>query len=139
MFIVVLIIAAIFIFEPFRTEPPAPHITVNGKDIPATQGSYCWNGLLFAQCVDFIYSTPFEMTGNHTPTKVLPKEKIEVDFKKEPDSGTIELWTSETKSETILLENGSFSAPEEKGVYVYHIFSWWKQGDGNYAFSIEVK
>lgn len=79
------------------------------------------------------------MTEDHTPTKVRAKEKIEIDFKKEPDSRTVEVWTSETKSETVRLENGSFAAPEEKGVYVCHIFSWWKQGDGNYAFSIEVE
>lgn len=114
-FIVILVIAAIFIFEPFRTEPPAPRITVDDKVIPATHGSYCWNGLLFARCADFIYSTPFEMTEDHTPTKVRAKEEIEIDFKKEPDSRTVEVWTSETKSETVRLENGSFAAPEEKG------------------------
>lgn len=139
LLIVVLVITAIVIFEPFRSEPPAPKITVNGEDIPTTQGSYCWNGLLFAQCVDFIYSTPLEMAEKHTPTKVMPKEKIKVDFKKEPDSRKIELWTSETEIKNISLKDDFFYAPEEKGVYVYHISSWWKQGDGNDAFWIEVQ
>ena len=138
---IALIFIAIFIFEPFRSEPPAPNVTAGGKDIPTTQGSYCWNGLLFSQCVDFIYSTPLEMAKEHKPTKVSPNETIKIEFKKDPASGTLEVeqWIGENDIKKVEINDDSIKVPDEKGIYVYHIMARWEQGDGNYAFSIEVR
>ncbi|MGO1059183.1 hypothetical protein ACTL32_08660 [Planococcus sp. FY231025] len=139
--ILILMAIAIVVFEPFRSEPPTPEVTINGEKIPTTQGSFCWGGIMFAQCVDFIYTSPLDMAQKHVPTKVFPDEKIEIDFDKEPlsESMKVEQWIDENNIKNIVLKNDSITIPEEKGVYVYHIQSRWKQGDGNYAFSIEVK
>jgi hypothetical protein len=81
------------------------------------------------------------MAKKHTPTKVSPQEKIKVEFHKEPLAGTlkIEQWIDENNIKNIELKNDSIPVPEEKGIYVYHVMSRWKQGDGSYAFSIEVE
>lgn len=141
LIILILLVIAIVIFGPFRSEPPTPEVTVSGEEIPTTQGSFCWGGIMFAQCVDFIYTSPLDMAKKHAPIKVSPQEKIEINFDNEPLSGTlkVEQWIDENNIKNVELKNDSISVPEEKGVYVYHIQSRWKQGDGNYAFSIEVK
>lgn len=141
LLIVALLVVSIIIFDPFRSEPPAPDVTVNGSDIPTTQGSYCWRSIFSGSCVDFVYSNPIEMAQKHKPTAVSPQGEVKINFSKEPLSGTLEVeqWLDTNNSENIKLENGTISAPEAKGVYVYHIQARWKQGDGNYAFSIEVK
>ncbi|WP_341202470.1 hypothetical protein [Planomicrobium okeanokoites] len=135
------LILAILIIEPFRMEPPTPNVTVNGKEIPTTQGSYCWRGIIISQCVDFIHTTPLDMAKEHNPTLISPQEKIGVDFRKEPLSGTlvIEQWIDENNIKEIELINDSISTPQEKGIYVYHIKALWKEGDGNYAFSVVVE
>lgn len=98
-------------------------------------------GLLSGRCEDTIYASPIEMTRKHTPTIVSPNDKITIDFKRDPNSETllVEQWFDEQKQAEIELEDGSFLVPSEKGIYVYHVFAWWKQGDGNFAFSVEVK
>lgn len=37
------------------------------------------------------------------------------------------------------IKNHTITVPDQSGVYVYHIIANWKQGGGNYAFSIRVK
>lgn len=131
----------IFIFEPFRSEPPTPNVTIGDVDIPTTQSSYCWEGLLSAQCVDKAYTSLFDMASTHKPTVVSPNEKIKIEFKKNPIAGTmkVEQWVDEDNIQKVEVKNGSIVVPKEKGVYVYSVVSDWKQGDGNYAFSVEVK
>lgn len=63
LIILVLLVIAAVIIEPFRMEPPTPEVTVNGKEIFITQGSYCWHGIIFAQCADFIHTTPLDMAS----------------------------------------------------------------------------
>ncbi|ATP40382.1 hypothetical protein CSE16_10165 [Solibacillus sp. R5-41] len=131
----------IFIFEPFRLEPPTPNVTIGDVDIPTTQGSYCWKGLLSAQCKDMAYTSLFDMASTHKPTVVSSNEKIKIEFKKKPIAGTmkVEQWVDEDNIQKVEVKNSSIMAPKEKGVYVYSVVSDWKQGDGWYAFSIEVK
>lgn len=135
------LIVAILIIEPFRMEPPTPKVTVEGKKIPTTQGSYCWRGIIISQCVDFIHTTPLDMAKEHNPTLVSPQENIGIDFHKDPLSGTVEIeqWSDEKTIKEIELINGSISTPQKKGIYVYHIKALWKEGDGNYAFSVVVE
>lgn len=131
----------IFIFEPFRSESPTPIVTIGDDEVPTTQGSYCWEGLFSAQCVDKAYTSLFDMASTHNPTVVSPNEKIKIEFKKKPIDGTmkVEQWVDENNIQKVEVKNGSIVVPKEKGVYVYSVGSDWKQGDGNYAFSVEVK
>lgn len=131
----------IFIFEPFRSEPPTPTVTTGDVDIPTTQGAFCWNGLLSNRCVDKIYTSPLDMAAKHKPTGVSPKEEVSITFKKEPLEGTmvVEQWVDENNIINSEIQNDKIKVPKEKGVYAYHVIANWEQGDGNYAFSIEVK
>lgn len=141
LIIIGLIVIGVYIVEPFRSEPYTPIITTREDVIPTTQGSYCWNALVFAQCVDKVYTSPVEMAKEHQPTVVSPKQEIKIKFKKEPLPGTlkIEQVSDESNMKIAEVNNDAISAPNEQGVYFYHVIANWKQGDGNYAFSIEVK
>ncbi|ATP40844.1 hypothetical protein CSE16_12755 [Solibacillus sp. R5-41] len=91
LIIIGLIMIGIFIFEPFRLEPPTPNVTIGDVDIPTTQGSYCWKGLFLAQCKDMAYTSLFDMASTHKPTVVSSNEKIKIEFKIKPIAGTMEL------------------------------------------------
>jgi hypothetical protein len=138
---IVLIAIGIIIFEPFRSEPPAPNVEIDGLEVATTEGSFCWMGMLRGQCVDYVYASPIEMAQKHNPAPVSPNEKITIEFTKEPASETLEVsrWIGENNSQAVPIENGGIQAPNEKGVYVYHVIAQWKQGDGNWAFSVEVE
>jgi hypothetical protein len=138
--IIGLVFIGLFVFEPFRSEPPTPTVTSGDIEIATTQGSYCWDSLLSAQCVDKVYTSPLDMAKEHKPTVVSPNEEIKISFKNEPISDTLEVekWIDKDNIENVEMQNNSIVAPKEKGIYVYHILADWEQGDGNYAFSIEV-
>ncbi|ASN05633.1 hypothetical protein [Virgibacillus necropolis] len=134
-----LIITGLFIFVPFKSEPPTPTVTAGGTTIPTTEGSYCWDGLFSAQCVDKVYTGPLDMAKEHNPTVVSPNEEIKIDFKKEPKTIEVEQWIDNENTGNIEVKTNSLLAPKEKGKYVYNVLADWKQGDVNYVFSIEVK
>lgn len=139
-FIIGLVVIGLFVFEPFRLEPYTPTVTAGDDTIPTTLGgSYCWKALLVAQCVDSGYG-PLDIATTYKPTVVSPSEEIKIDFKKEPIAETLraEKWIDKDNVESVEMKNNSIVAPKEKGTYVFRIFAGWKQGDGDYTFSIEV-
>lgn len=134
-------IICLLLFEPFRSEPPTPNVTIGNVNLPTTQGSYCWRGLLLGQCKDMAYTSLFEMGNTHNPTVVSPNERINIEFKRKPIAGTLKVaqWVDDDTSQNVKMKNSSISVPKEKGVYVYHLVANWERGRGTYAFSVEVK
>ncbi|WGG46284.1 hypothetical protein [Rossellomorea sp. DA94] len=137
--IIAVIAIILFIIQPFRTAPPTPNVTAGEVSIPTTEGSYCWDGLLSGGCVDKAYSSVVAMAGEDHPTSVSPGEEITVTFKKKPQKIGAEKWVGEEQVESVNMKNHMIVVPDEKGVYVYHLVAHWKQGDGSYVFSVEVK
>lgn len=141
MLLLVVLGGLILFFEPFRGAPPEPEITVNKTTLETTSGSYCWHSLLRGQCVDYIYTTQLEMTAKQQPTRVEPGAKIHVVYSDGPTPSHIktEEWQTGGEHRTIKLTNDQLTVPSKKGLYTYHVSSKWKKGDGNVAFSVEVK
>ena len=135
-----LIVIAILIFEPFRSEPPTPSVTISNVNIHTTQGSFCWEGPISSQCVDKIYTSPLEMAAEHKPTVVSSNEEVTIKFKKAPlGKLVVTQWVGENNTKIIIVKNDKFKVPKEKGIYVYSVIANWEKGSGSYAFSIEVK
>lgn len=142
VFIVVgILIIAIVIVKPFRLEPPTPKVSVGEREIPTTQGSYCWDAMLLAQCVDTIHTSPIDMTESHAPSIVSENDEIEIEFPigYQPENLRLEQWLDGRNSKIIEINNERIKVPNESSVYVYHVIADWNQGDGNYAFLIEVE
>ncbi|WP_060673642.1 hypothetical protein [Rossellomorea vietnamensis] len=137
--IIAVIAIILFIIQPFRTAPPTPTVTAGEESIPTTEGSYCWKGFFSGECVDKAYSSVVAMAGEEKPTVVSPGEKITVKFNKKPQHLAAEQWNGEEQAEGVSVRNHTIIVPEKKGVYVYHLVAHWKQGDGSYAFSVEVR
>ncbi len=136
--IIAVIAIVIFIIQPLRTAPPKPNVTVGDVAIPTTEGSYCWGGFFSGQCVDKEYTSVVAMAEEYQPNVVSQNEKIKVTFDKKPKTLEVERWMGE-EVERVEIKGGFLGVPKEKGVYVYHIRANWKQGDGSYVFSVEVK
>ncbi|WP_026828293.1 hypothetical protein [Exiguobacterium artemiae] len=139
--LLIVVVGLTLYFEPFRGSPPEPDVSVNGREIDVTSGSSCWNSLLNSKCIDLSDTTPLDMTAEQTPTVVKPSEKIDVAFTNgsAPTRIKAEQWQKGDTKKTIQLKNEQLTAPNKKGLYIYHVYAWWKQGDGNVAFSIRVK
>ncbi len=124
-----------------NNKPPAPLITVEGKTIPAKQGTYCWNGFLNIKCVDMISPPELIKFYDLEPVAVPPESQLKLDFRKKPNAGSLgaNLWLNDIEMREVNLVGNILTAPKQSGVYVYDIHARWDKGSSSYVFIIEVK
>lgn len=138
---IVLAIGIYFVIEILNSNPPKPIVTVEESEVEVLQGSYCWKGLIKAQCVDMI--SPPEMIKHHElkPVVVSPQAKLKIEFNHEPieNSLGVDRWISNEEIENVPLSDGVLLVPKEKGIYTYSAYAYWEKGSSSYAFVIEVK
>ncbi|WP_394217734.1 hypothetical protein [Halobacillus trueperi] len=130
-----------FYYFSIPQEQPIPTVTTSaGLSLPVTEGSYCWKGPRSAECVDKVFTDPIEMGKQYEPTKVAPNQKVSVRFgQAPPQEMIIEQWVEDGYVKGIDFERDEVTAPTEKGLYFYYIKAQWMEGDGHYAFALEVK
>jgi hypothetical protein len=94
------------------SNPPSPKITVEEKNIPTTQDSYCWNALFNSRCVDMY--TPPGLVKNKIVV-VSPGAKLIINFKKEPHKGSLSasIWKTNDKEEKANLKGNILFVPKE--------------------------
>jgi hypothetical protein len=122
-------------------KPPEVQINIGNKNYEAKLGTYCWN----SGCVDTV--GPVEFLQGEEPIKVSPAEKISFLMNYEPKPNHFYLMQiQEGNEKEVLIEDNSFLAPAENGVYYYSYGVWWmddkeenvSHGDAFYSFVIEV-
>lgn len=123
-------------------KPPKVYINSDQQKYEATLGTYCWK----ATCVDTV--GPVELLKKKKSVQVKPGENITIfmDYEPKPNEYTLTLLYEELEKEISLKEKG-FTAPTQKGVYIYYYSVWWmdekeehvSNGDAYYAFALEVK
>ncbi|GLC86935.1 hypothetical protein [Lysinibacillus piscis] len=121
-------------------EPPMPTVSVDSKKMEVVQGSYCWNKLVNATCVDKI--SPPELLAHHqiVPTVVSPQSAIKVEFQKQPiEEIVVEEWSNSNANKVVSVEGNIFLASQEKGSYIYMISGRWHKGSASYIVNIDVK
>jgi len=79
--LITLSIGGYFVIGLLNITPPSPTITVEDKNVEAAQGSYCWNGLINAGCVDM--ASPPEIIKDHVfkPVVASPESELNIEFK----------------------------------------------------------
>jgi hypothetical protein len=138
--LIILVIGIYFSLSLINSGPPSPTITAGKKHIPTAQGSYCWNSLFNGRCVDMISPPEIIKHEGLKPVAISPKTKLKIEFRKEPEKNTLgaNLWMRNSKTENVKINGQILTVPEEKGIYVYDIYAYWKNGSSSYAFVIEV-
>ncbi|RHW41473.1 hypothetical protein D1B31_07020 [Neobacillus notoginsengisoli] len=121
--------------------PPTLAVSAGNQHMTAARASFCWEGIIHSKCEDTI--SPPELVKHHNlkPIVVSPGEEVKIAFKKVPlkDSVGISRWVSDIDAERATLNGNIFTAPDEKGIYVYSIHGSWERGSSGYAFVIEVR
>lgn len=141
LLVIVIAVGLYFIVGVFDAKPPSPTISVDGKKIDVAQGSYCWDGLLNASCVDTISPPDLIAHDNIKPTIVSPESELNIEFTEQPSKNTLAVnqWLDNKEVVNVPINNHVLKTPKETGVYVYDVHAGWKQGDAAYAFVIEVR
>jgi len=137
--VLLILVVCIIVFEPFRGAPPNPEVEAQGKDVPTVQGSYCWDSLLRSQCGDKIYRNGLDMAKEQKPISVSAGSVVSVELSGNPEQVKLIQWDDQEKESTVTLKDDQFKAPTSPGVYAYELQSRWKQGDGQFGFSLKVQ
>ncbi|MFC4559248.1 hypothetical protein ACFO3D_13700 [Virgibacillus kekensis] len=137
--IALIFIGAVLFLMPAITDPkpPLPTIVADGEiDIPVSQGSYCWSGLLSSKCVDMVSAE--EISG--PPVSVPPEAVLFIGFDKEPLNGSLGVQLIKNRfDKSVPVSGGKIIAPAEKGKYIYMVHANWEEGSSSYAFQVKVE
>lgn len=127
-------------------KPPEVHINIGSENYETKLGTYCWKNVWKNECVDT--AGPVELLKGEVPINVNPGERVSFLMEYEPKPTKFHLTQiSESAENEILIEENSFTAPTQKGVYYYSYGVWWmdekeqnlSHGDAFYAFVLEVE
>ncbi|MFJ3386723.1 hypothetical protein [Lysinibacillus sp. NPDC086135] len=133
------IVVFLLIIMLLNAGPPKPIVLSEGKKITVLQGTYCWSKFTGSECVDKISPSTIIDNNKIVPFPVSPQSEIKINFKKQPiDEIEVEM-EHLGESKKIKVEGNVFSAPNEKGKYIYIVSSRWDKGSSSYIFTIEVK
>lgn len=127
--------------DPFRHQPPEPTVTIEERDVKVYTGTYSWSGMFRGETAD-AKAEAIDLVKGDPSTQANPKDRLTVRFEEgpAPKSVTIVLWSVEDHKEMKTYKRtGQMTLPSTPGKYVYQITADWKEGDGDFAFPIEVK
>ena len=126
----------------FSSKPPNMYIEVDGEQYETKLGTYCWT----KGCVDTV--GPQELLQGKEPIQVTASEKITLQLQGDLKNTEFHLALASGEAyKEVPLEEYTFLAPIEPGMYYYSAGVWWKdpkeenvsKGDAFYAFVIEVQ
>lgn len=127
--------------DPFRHQPPEPTVTIEGRDVKVYTGTYSWSGMFRGEVAD-TKSEAVDLVKGDPSTLAKPEDRLTIRFEEgpTPKSVTIVLWSVEDKKEIkTYKKTGQITVPSTPGKYVYQIKADWKEGNGDFAFPIDVK
>ncbi|MER2123995.1 MAG: hypothetical protein ABS936_08060 [Exiguobacterium indicum] len=141
LLVITMAIGWFFSLDPFRHQPPEPTVTIEDRDVKVYMGTYDWSGMFRGEIVD-TKSEAVDLVKGDPSTQANPEDRLMIRFEEgpAPKSVTIVLWSVEdNKKIKTYKKTGQITVPSTPGKYVYQITADWKEGDGDFAFPIEVK
>ncbi|WP_227394660.1 hypothetical protein [Jeotgalibacillus aurantiacus] len=116
-----------------------PSITVHAglESAVPISGSYCWEGLISAECVTADPSLGTEPAKASYRMTVEPGEEIHIN-QKQANSFSVEQFAEDKTYKSMVLDSSTFKAPDQPGTYQYRMAGYWEKGSASYLFTIQV-
>ena len=127
--------------DPFRHQPPEPEVTIEDRDVKVYTGTYDWSGMFRGEIAD-AKAEAVDLVENKPSTQANSEERLTIRFEEgpAPKSVTVVLWSDKDNEKMkTYKKTGQFTVPTTPGRYVYQITANWKEGEGDFAFPINVK
>lgn len=104
------------------------------------KGGYQWERKKGSQVeiVTTDHASINQMAEKIEPIRVDAMEVLSIRFEDEPNY-ELHLWNETGREQEISVENNQFTAPVEKGIYVYEVFATWENGERSFAFVLEIQ
>ncbi|MEK4628470.1 MAG: hypothetical protein ABS944_17580 [Solibacillus sp.] len=115
-------------------------IFINNQAYPMEKGGYQWERKKGSQVeiVTTDHASINQMAEKIEPIRVDAMEVLSIRFEDEPNY-ELHLWNETGREQEISVENNQFTAPVEKGIYVYEVFATWENGERSFAFVLEIQ
>ena len=114
-------------------------IIIDKEAFPMEKGGYQWERKkgLQVEVVTTDHASINQMAEQIVPIPVQVKEIISIELEDKP-TYELYLWNETEREQEVSVESDQFTAPEEKGIYIYEVFATWKNGEQSFAFVVEV-
>lgn len=136
--IVLIIVGRFFLMNNEVVAMPTVKVVTQTEEIPSIEGSYCWHSAGEAECVDKAAPHEIIQENNISFVAVQPNETIEFHYSQNPTSISLQQWVKDFDYKEIGTR-ARFTAPSEKGKYIYLSMARFSNGDRIDAIAIEVK
>lgn len=113
---------------------PELSVSVNGESLQVVKAGYRWKSLLRVVCVES--ENPKVLVEDIEPFKVQKGQLLSLKFSGIPDKIDMYNFTNNERLETTGIL-GAYT-PDEVGIHVIQVVSYWKSGTISYVFNIEV-
>lgn len=122
--------------------PPslAGEIVINGTEYAMEQGGFEWRRQkgLETEVVQTDHASPLQIAAEIEAIEIHPNEIINIQVEENPDI-TMYLWSKNGRGKEIEQQNGQFTAPSDKGTYIYEVVAEWENGINTYTFTVEIQ
>ncbi|WP_227394659.1 hypothetical protein [Jeotgalibacillus aurantiacus] len=118
-------------------KPPLPTVMAGKYEISVMQGPYCWKNLTNVACVSSPLTSIYDIGLRSAPVEVKSGERIYINVKGEK-MFSVDQWISRYVVQQPEWNGSDIIAPDEPGIYIYHIHAEWEEGSGGFTFAIRV-
>lgn len=114
-------------------------VNVNGKEYEMKAGNYSWERKkgLETEVVVTDAASPYQIGKEFSAISLEPNTNINIEIEENPKL-SVYLWNENGRGEEIILKNNQFTAPTNKGEYIYEVLAEWSNGEVSYTFVVEV-
>lgn len=136
--VILIIVFAILIVAGIVTiysQVPEIKMTYNDEKVEVQKCPFGWDSFMRSFRAD--YPTPDILAKDLHATVVKPESNLDVKFSRKPNVVDVKLWDDQSYSYNY--DYGKITVPKEKGIYIFEVWGFWKQGEVLYVFKVEVR
>ncbi|WP_368914903.1 hypothetical protein [Exiguobacterium acetylicum] len=141
LIVIAIAVGWFFSRDPFRHQPPEPTVTIENREVKVYRGTYSWSGMFRGETAD-AKAEAVDLVKGDSSTRANPEDRLTIRFEDgpAPKSVAIVLWSVKDHKEMKTYKKiERITVPSTPGKYVYQIKADWKEGNGDFAFPIDVK
>jgi hypothetical protein len=141
LIVIAIAVGWFFSRDPFRHQPPTPTVTIENREVKVYRVTYSWSCMFRGETAD-AKAEAVDLVKGDSSTRANPEDQLTIRFEDgpAPKSVAIVLWSvKDHKKLKTYKKIKRITVPSTPGQYVYQIKADWKEGNGDFAFSIDVK
>ncbi|MGD6830566.1 hypothetical protein ACQCT5_00290 [Sutcliffiella halmapala] len=116
------------------------YVVIDGEEKKIEKGNYSWEVKKGSttEVTETDAPSPNQIAENVEAISAPPDTEMSFKLVGDP-TFTVYLWNEQEREKEIVLQEGKFRTPTEKGRYIYEVLAEWENGEISYTYVIELE